>query len=103
MYRTTSISSFIIAAVALTASPSHAQAGNACTLLTTAQVTAALGTAVEAGVPLVASNPTSCGWAPAGGPHIDAKKVMVQLSTPKSFAASKTPMNGIEKTPLTGV
>jgi hypothetical protein len=105
MYRTTSIPTLSIAAAVLTAwaSPSHAQAGNACALLTTAQVTAALGTAVEAGVPLVASNPTSCGWAPPGGPNIDAKKVTVQLSTLKSFEASKKPMSGIEKTPLSGV
>ena len=105
MHRTTSILSLSIAAAVFTAwtSPSHAQAGNACTLLTTAQVTAALGTAVEAGVPLVASNPTSCGWAPPQGPRIDAKKVTVQLSTLKSFEASKRPMNGIEKTPLSGV
>lgn len=105
MSRTTSIPSLAIAAAVLIAwtSPSHAQTGNACTLLTTAQVTAALGTAVEAGVPLVASNPTSCGWAPPGGPKIDAKKVTVQLSTLKSFEAAKKPMNGIEKTPLSGV
>jgi len=79
------------------------QGGDACALLTAAQVSAALGTTVEAGKPLVASNPKSCGWAPPGGPKIDGRKVIVQLSTPKSFDASKTPMNGIEKTPLTGV
>jgi hypothetical protein len=105
MNRTTSMLSLITAAVALSAwaAPSRAQGRDACALLTTAQVTAALGTAVEAGVPLVASNPTSCGWAPPGGPHIDAKKVMIQLSTLKSFDAAKKPMAGIEKTPLSGV
>jgi hypothetical protein len=104
MHRTTSIVS-LAAVVGLSArnSPSYAQAGNACALLTTAQVTAALGTAVEAGVPMIASQPTTCGWAPAGGPHIDAKKVTLTLSTPKSFETSKKPMNGIEKTPLSGV
>jgi hypothetical protein len=103
MYRTTPMFIVTVAVVGLSASTSHAQGGDACKLLTTAQVTAALGAAVEAGVPLVASNPTSCGWAPPGGPHIDAKKVMVSLSNPKSFEASKKPMNGIEKTPLSGV
>jgi len=105
MHRTNGIVSLALAALSLSAvAPvSHAQGGNACALLTKAQVIAALGTAVEAGVPMVASNPTTCGWAPPGGPHIDAKKVTVTLSTPKSFEAAKKPMNGIEKTALSGV
>ena len=105
MPRTSSILSLATVAVAISAlgSPSHAQGGNACSLLTTAQVTAALGTAVEAGVPIVASQPRTCGWAPPGGPHIDAKKVTLTLSTPQSFETAKKPVNGIEKTPLSGV
>src|SRR5262249_49336674 len=64
---------------------------------------AALATAVGAAVPMIKSKPTTCGWAPPGGPHIDAKKVTLTLSTPKSFETSKKPMNGIEKTALNGV
>jgi hypothetical protein len=104
--RTTSIVSLAVTAVALsgwTSSSPHAQAGDACALLTTAQVSTALGTTVEAGKPLVASNPKSCGWAPPGGPQIDGKKVTVTLTTPKSFETGKTPMQGIEKAPLAGV
>ena len=105
MHRTNAILSLAVAALCLSAlaSPSRAQGGNACALLTTAQVTAALGTAVEAGVPMVASKPTTCGWAPPGGPQIDGKKVTLTLSTPNSFELAKKPMNGIEKTPLSGV
>jgi hypothetical protein len=76
---------------------------NACALLTTAQVSTALGTTVESGQPLVASNPKVCGWAPPGGPQIDGKKVTVALMTLKSYETGKTPMKGIEKSPLTGV
>ena len=105
MFRTTSIVSLSAFALGLSAprvSPPRALDGDACALLTTAQVSAALGTAVEAGKP-IAPNVKSCGWAPPGGPKIDAKKVTVTLITLKSFDAGKTPVQGIEKTPLSGV
>ncbi len=83
-------------------SPSTQQ-GDACSLLSTAQVTTALGTNVEPGKPLIASNPRVCGWAPPGGPKIDGKKLTLTLMTLQSFETGKKPAEGIEKTPLGGV
>jgi len=81
----------------------HSQAADACSLLTTVQVSAALGTAVEAGKRIVESNPRVCGWAAAGGPKIDGKKLTLTLMTLQSFENGKKPINGIEKSPLSGV
>jgi len=105
MQPTKSIVSLAVAVVVLSASRTSraAQEGDACTLLTTAQVSAALGTSVEAGKPLVASSPRVCGWAPPGGPQIGGKKLTVTLLTAKSFEMSKTPVNNVEKAPLSGV
>ena len=83
--------------------PAATQKGDACALLTTTQVSSALGTAVEAGKPIVASNPRICGWAPPGGPKIDGKKLTLTLMTLQSFETGKKPVEGIEKAPLSGV
>jgi hypothetical protein len=66
-------------------------------------VSAALGTKIEAGKPVVAGNAQLCGWAPAGGAEIGGKKLTVQLLSAKSFETSKTPVNNVVKTPLSGV
>jgi len=79
------------------------QSGDACALLTQAQVSAALGVSVDPGKPLIATNPRVCGWAPPGGPRPDGKKVVVTLMTTKSFETSKTPVPGIPKSPVSGV
>lgn len=79
------------------------QSGDACALLTQAQVGAALGVSVEPGKPIVAGNPRVCGWAPPGGPKIDGKKLTLTLMTTKSFEVGKTPVEGIPKEPLSGV
>jgi len=81
----------------------HWQASDACSLLTTAQVSAALGTAVEAGKHIIESNPRVCGWAPAGGPKVDGKKLTLTVMPLQSFENGKKPMKGIEKLPLGGV
>ena len=79
------------------------QAPDACSLLTVQQVSAALGTTVESGKLLIASNPRSCGWAPAGGPKIGGKKVTLTLISVQSFETGKKPVQGIEKSALSGV
>jgi len=79
------------------------QGSDACTLLTTAQVSAALGTTVEDGKRVIPSSSRVCGWAPPGGPQIDAKKLTLTLMTLQSFENGKRPANGIEKSPLSGV
>ena len=110
MRRTTSIAAFAMTlplVAAWSARPSNAIAqgdkDNACSLLTTEQVSAALATTVEAGKPIIAGNPKICGWAPPGGPQIDAKKLTVSLISLASFENGKKPMKGIPKSPLSGV
>lgn len=110
MRQIASIASFALALPLLTASSARPSVviaqgdkDNACLLLTTAQVAAALGTTVEAGKPLIANSPKTCGWAPPGGPQIDGKKLTVSLISLASFENGKKPMEGIAKTPLSGV
>jgi hypothetical protein len=105
MQPTKSIASIAVAVLVLSAwrTSRARQEGDACTLLTTAQVSAALGTTVDAGKPVVASSPRLCGWAPPAGPQIGGKKLTVLLMTAKSFETSKTPVNNVEKAPLSGV
>jgi hypothetical protein len=106
MRPTKSIASLVVAVLVLSAwstSSNAPQEGDACMLLTPAQVSAALGATVEAGKRVVSSSPRVCGWAPPGGPHIDAKKVTLTLMTVKSFETSKTPVESIKKAPLSGV
>lgn len=70
-----------------------------CSLLTPAQVGAALGTQVGDGKHLAS---TVCEWAESqsGG----RKKLDVTLLTERGFAAAKTPVGGvITKTPVSGV
>jgi len=93
----------LLGAHAPVASRDHRQASDACSLLTAAQVSAALGTPVEAGKRLIESNPRVCGWAPAGGPKINGKKLTLTIMTLQSFETGKKPANGIEKSPLGGV
>jgi hypothetical protein len=81
----------------------RSQSPDACSLLTVAQVSAALGTTVEAGKRLIASDPRSCGWAPAGGPKIGGKKVTLTLISVQSFETGKKPVQGLEKSALSGV
>lgn len=79
------------------------QSGDACALLTQAQVSAALGVSVEPGKPIVAGNSRVCGWAPPGGPKIDGKKLTATVMTTRAFDLGKTPMEGIVKEPVSGV
>ena len=68
-----------------------------CSLLTLAQVGAALGTQVGEGKHV---GSTVCLWAEPGG----RKRLDVTLLTERGFAAAKTPIGGIiTKTPVSGV
>jgi hypothetical protein len=81
----------------------HRAPGDACALLTQAEVSAALGIQVTAGQRLIPSDPRICGWSPPGGPSIDGKKLLVTLMTERQFNLGKTPMTGIAKTPVSGI
>jgi hypothetical protein len=72
-----------------------------CTLLTSAQVSSALGVTVGASDRMV---PTLCQWAETGKSPVAAKKLTVTLQDPRAFANAKMPVGrGITKTPVSGV
>jgi hypothetical protein len=77
--------------------------GDACSLFTASQVSAILGVGVSDGQHPIASSLLLCGWAPAGGPQINGKKLSVSLMTERAFEVGKTPMQGIAKTPVSGM
>jgi hypothetical protein len=76
---------------------------DACSLFTASQVSKALGVTVTDGQHPISSTLLLCGWAPAGGPQLDGKKLSVNLMTERAFEVGKTPAHGIAKTPVSGV
>lgn len=89
------IATTTICVAALLASEGTARASastDTCSLLTTAQVTAALGVAVAEGKPLTAN---ACIWREAGAQT--GKKVTLTILTAQGFAIGKTPLAGTEK------
>src|SRR5262249_3027840 len=73
-----------------------------CSLLTPAQVSAALGTTVGAGV---AVGSALCQWIAPNQPNsMNAKKVTLRLQNAQQFAYAKTLVGGgITKTPASGI
>jgi hypothetical protein len=80
-----------------------AVATDACTLLTAAQVSNVLGTAVEAGEHIVPNSVTSCGWMGPEGPSIGSKKIVLSLLSARSFEACKTPVKAVTETLAPGI
>jgi hypothetical protein len=76
---------------------------DACSLLTQAQVSAALGVKVGAGEHLTPKATTLCGWNESGQTAPSDKRVMTAIETTKAFGYEKVPFQGITKTPLSGV
>jgi hypothetical protein len=76
---------------------------DACSLFTASQVSRVLGVAVTDGQHPIPSSLLLCGWAPAGEPQLDGKKLSVNLMTERAFEVGKNPVRGIAKTPLSGV
>jgi hypothetical protein len=83
---------------------------DACSLLTPAQVTAALGVSVAAGENIVPGSAAMCGWEVAGQHSMNRKRVVLSIYTRigsltplDRFKNAKTPMAGIEKEPVSGV
>ena len=82
---------------------------DACALLSQAQVSAALGVPVDAGKQIGPSN-ALCGWNQPNDPSHNGKRAMLALyrtlgkSSPvERFENGKIPMQGITKTPISGV
>jgi hypothetical protein len=71
---------------------------DACSFLTTAQVSAALGITVSDGQAIV---PKLCVWGATD--KQSAKKVSLTILTMDGFAIGKTPLQGTEKPPVSGV
>jgi hypothetical protein len=93
------VPTIVIAAALDTAAPARAAvAPDACSLLTTAQVSAALGVAVADGKPLTSN---VCSWRESGAQT--GKKVTLTILTAQGFSIGKTPLAGTEKPPVSGV
>lgn len=72
---------------------------DACSLVTAAQVSAALGVPIGAGERIVPSSPKLCGFGGAGA----AKRVVTAIITPDMFDHEKHPLQGIKEEQLSGV
>lgn len=74
---------------------------NACSLLTSAQVSDAVGTAVDAGTPLFASHPKDCQWrSTAARTNI---RVQLFLKDAQALTYAKIPISGKIVTGASGV
>ncbi len=80
-----------------------AQPTEACSLLTPEQVSAALGISVGPGQHVPANNLKACGWTQQGSSTPGAKRVLLSIESTKFWAARKTPVDGITKTPASGI
>ena len=76
---------------------------DACSLLTTAEVSAALGVQVDPGERVVASSPLMCGWKPVGSKGFAEKRVVASIITVTSFDHEKNPLQGIKETQVSGL
>jgi hypothetical protein len=91
---------FLIFALATARRAQAAPPTNACSLLTTVQINAALGASTGASRSLTSK---LCQW---GSPDIAGKKlgVMLTLQDTRAFAYAKMPVgNGITKVPVSGI
>jgi hypothetical protein len=92
-----------IGALAASAPGVAAGSADACTLLSTAQVSTILGVAVDEGEHIVPNSLTSCGWMGPGGASIGSKKMVLSLMNARSFEAGKTPVKGVTEITASGI
>jgi hypothetical protein len=76
---------------------------DACAMLTAQQLSSALGAVVGPGQPTMPNSTIFCSWSEQGVPTAGARNVSVLLMTTKSFESSKTPLQGLTKTPVSGL
>jgi hypothetical protein len=88
----------VVGILIVNGSASAGAAADACSFLTTAQLSAALGIAVSDGKALV---PKVCVWRATD--QQSGKKVSLTILTMDGFAIGKTPLQGTEKPPVSGV
>jgi hypothetical protein len=85
------------------------EAGDACSFLRQSRISAILGLAIDAGRHIGPSS-ALCGWGEPNDPSHSGKHVLLtvyrtvgKLSPVERFENGKTPIQGIEKTPVSGV
>ena len=76
---------------------------DACALLTLEQINATLEAKLVAGEHIVPSNTLLCGWSEPGGATITNKRVLLSITNPQKYEIGKTPIKGIDKTPVNGI
>ena len=83
---------------------------DACSMLTSAEVSAVLGVSVGAGQKIVPTSTALCGWEVPGDKGLDRKRVVLSIYTQmgsrtplQRFETAKTPVQGITKEPVSGV
>ena len=98
------IAAIFIVAAATALSASAAPPDDACSLLTQAQVSAALGVSVGAGSHMPPKYLRMCTWTQPNGPT-GGKNVVLMLKTADDFNNAKTLMNGpgTTVTPVSGI
>jgi hypothetical protein len=98
----------VLAAVALAlVSPASLGAGgaaaDACGLLTAADASAALGLPLDQGEPVFPNSVGTCVWKQHGRQATGYAQVTVTLTDTAAFDADKAPLQGVRKTPQSGV
>ena len=108
--RSSKIVTAVITTVLLTLCAGSSWATDACSLLTQAQVSAVLGVQVGPGEHIVPNNTAMCGWSTPGHHGPSDKKVVLSLYTQMGtrtpvdrFNTAKTPIQGVTKTPVSGI
>lgn len=83
---------------------------DACSMLTPAQVGAALGVSVGVGEKILPNSTSMCGWEVPGEKGMGRKRVVLNiyaqigsLTPVQRFNTAKTPVKGITKVPVSGV
>jgi hypothetical protein len=95
------IAAFCILTCTSRASYATAATTDPCTLLTQAQVSAALGVDVAPGQHVAK---TACQWSAPGPSAPNAKKLTLTLQDQRAFAYAKMPVgHGVTKTPVSGI
>jgi hypothetical protein len=92
-----------LAAISIPVVVGAAPAGDACKLLTQAQVSSALGVEVEPGAVRLPGHPEFCIWREHGQSAALARNVQVSLLTERQYEVGKTPLPNIPKTPEGGI
>jgi hypothetical protein len=80
-----------------------ANADDACALLTTSQVSAAIETQVDAGRPVNPNNPRGCIWLERGKREGAGRNVTAGVLDAQLFERRKKPLPGVPTEPASGI